>query len=281
MVPAGAVLPVLFARLGVVHFYLAVRKFLLQLHACLQRVEENSVLRLDLAVDLDDVGFGSREIALDRDFHVSARQSVKIGMTEIVLQAGLSVGLYCRSAIVRALFPPSIGFQIYRKEKSLMTRCRPGRPEKTLLLGTVSSLGRVRAMLQPFMRIIATAALLCAGTAFSGNASAQVFDFGKIDAFESLGSGTQHGGAPPKTIVDDDQRHTVLFTIIESNTEAKIHWRSKDGEQTTTIKGASVQAFQTAGEFRIEATGGENDSFKYGYVLFRLKNGKGASGDKI
>jgi hypothetical protein len=129
--------------------------------------------------------------------------------------------------------------------------------------------------LQPFVRIAATLALVCAGAVFDCRiASAQVFDFGQIDAFESLGSGTQRGGAPAKTIVDDGERHTVVFTIIESNTDAKIYWRSKDGEQTTTIKGSSVQAFQTIGQFRIEAAGGENQSFKYGYVLFRLKNDK-------
>jgi len=112
-------------------------------------------------------------------------------------------------------------------------------------------------------------------------AHAQVFDFGQIDAFESLGSGTQKGGQPAKIIVDDGDRHTVLFTVIESNTDAKIYWKSKDGEQTTTIKGSSMQAFQTNGQFRIEAAGDANHSFKYGYVLLRLKNDKNAAEDKI
>ena len=134
-----------------------------------------------------------------------------------------------------------------------------------------------RAMkLQPFIRVAAILALLCAGAPFySGNSSAQVFDFGQIDAFESMGTGTQRGGSPPKTIVDDGERHTVFFTIMESSTEAKIYWKSNDGNQTTLIRGPSVKAFQTAGEFRIEALGDENHSFKYGYVLFRLKNSKG------
>ena len=69
-------------------------------------------------------------------------------------------------------------------------------------------------------------ALICAG--LQSEARAQVFDFGQIEEFESLGSGTQKGGSPPKTIIDDGARHTVLFTILESNTEAKIHWKSKD-----------------------------------------------------
>ena len=126
--------------------------------------------------------------------------------------------------------------------------------------------------LQPFMRVAATFALLYAGAPFhSGYASAQVFDFGQIDAFESMGTGTQRGGSPPKTIVDDGERHTVFFTVLESNTEAKIYWKSTNGDQTIIIRGQSVKAFQTAGQFRIEALGDENHSFKYGYVLFRLK----------
>jgi hypothetical protein len=131
--------------------------------------------------------------------------------------------------------------------------------------------------LQPFMRVAATSALLCAGAFFhSQTASAQVFDFGQIKAFESMGTGTQRGGSPPKTIVDDGDRHTVLLTILESNAEAKIYWRSLDGDQTTLIHGSSVKAFQTNGQFRIEALGDESRSFRYGYVLFRLKNNKGS-----
>ncbi len=127
--------------------------------------------------------------------------------------------------------------------------------------------------LHPFMRVTATLALLYAGAIFhSENASAQVVDFGSIDAFESMGTGTQRGGSPPKTIVDDGERHTVFITILESNTEARIYWKSPDGDQTTVIRGPGVKAFQTVGQFKIEALGDESKSFKYGYVLFRLKN---------
>ena len=112
-------------------------------------------------------------------------------------------------------------------------------------------------------------------------ARAQVFDFGQIEEFESLGSGIQKGGSSPKTIIDDDARHTVLFTILESNTEAKIYWKSKDGSQTTIIRGQGLRAFQTIGEFRIEATGDSSRSFRYGYVLLRLKSEKGPQEDKI
>lgn len=122
-------------------------------------------------------------------------------------------------------------------------------------------------------------ALIYAG--LQSGARAQVFDFGQIEEFESLGSGTQTGGSPPKTIVDDSQRHTVLFTILDSNTEAKIYWKSKDGSQTTIMRGQGLRAFQTIGEFRIEATGDSSRSFRYGYVLLRLKSEKGAQEDRI
>ena len=126
---------------------------------------------------------------------------------------------------------------------------------------------------------VAILALLSAG--LQSPARAQVFDFGQIEEFESLGSGTQTGGSPPKTIVDDNERHTVLFTILESNTEAKIYWKSKDGSQTTIVRGQGLRAFQTIGEFRIEATGDKSRSFRYGYVLLRLKGEKGVQEDKI
>lgn len=129
---------------------------------------------------------------------------------------------------------------------------------------------------QAFILVAATLALLCISAVFdSGKASAQVFDFGQIDAFESMGTGTQRGGSAPKTIIDDGDWHTVFFTMLESNTDAKIYWKSKDGDQTTIIHGPSVKAFHTAGQFKVEALGDENHSFKYGYLLFRLKNNKG------
>jgi len=127
--------------------------------------------------------------------------------------------------------------------------------------------------IHPVMRIVVTLALLYAGATFhSENATAQVVDFGQIDALESMGTGKQRGGSPPRTIVDDGDRHTVLITILESNTEARSYWKSTDGDQTTVIRGPSVKAFRTAGQFKIEALGDENHNFKYGYVLFRLKN---------
>src|SRR5262245_37576261 len=126
--------------------------------------------------------------------------------------------------------------------------------------------------LQPFVRVATASALLSLGVLlYPGTASAQVIDFGQISSFESMGTGTQRGGAPPKTIVDDGDRHTVLFTILESSADAKIYWRSMDGDQTTLVRGSTVKAFQTAGQFKIEAIGNDSQSFKYGSVLFRLK----------
>ena len=128
--------------------------------------------------------------------------------------------------------------------------------------------------IQRFMGVVA-ALVLCASTPFHAqNASAQVFDFGQIDAFESLGSGTQRGGSAAKTLVDDDQRHVVVFTILDSDTDAKIYWRSADGNQTTLMRGQGVKVFQVLGQFKIEALGDANHSFKYGYTLFRLKDNK-------
>jgi hypothetical protein len=128
--------------------------------------------------------------------------------------------------------------------------------------------------LQMFMPIVTTVVLLCTGASFlAGNASAQVIDFNQISKFESMGTETQHGASPPKIIVDDGERHMVFITILETNTEAKIYWKPLDGglPQTTTISKRGVQAFQTAGEFRLEALGDKNHRVKYGYVLFRLK----------
>ena len=67
----------------------------------------------------------------------------------------------------------------------------------------------------------------------------------------------------------------LYMEIVESNVEAKIYWKSKDGDQTAIIHGSGVKAFQTVGIFKIEALGNEDHSFKYGYVLFRLKKSKG------
>ena len=123
--------------------------------------------------------------------------------------------------------------------------------------------------------ILVSAALSSLGAMLVvGSAGAQLIDFSKIDAFESLSTGTQSGASPPKTIADDGNRHIVLFTILEANADAKVYWRAFDGDppdRTTVISGPGVQAFQTAGEFRLETLGDESRTVKYAYMLFRLK----------
>ena len=76
---------------------------------------------------------------------------------------------------------------------------------------------------------IAALAVLCAVAVLRAeNICAQENDFGQIDKFQSLGSGTLHVGAPPKTIVDDDERHVVILTIWDADAETKVYWRSPD-----------------------------------------------------
>ena len=102
---------------------------------------------------------------------------------------------------------------------------------------------------------------------------AQEVDFSRIGGFESLGSGSVHTGSPPKTLVDDDQQHAFFLTIWDSNGDAKVYWKPLDGnqEQTTVIQGNGVRAFQTNGEFKIQAVGDGDHEVKYNYVLLHLR----------
>ncbi len=108
------------------------------------------------------------------------------------------------------------------------------------------------------------------------HASAQEIDFGQIDKFESLGTGTLQVGVAPKVIVDDAEQHTVILTIWEADAETKVHWTSPDGNmsRTTIVPGKGVQTFQTAGEFRLEAIGEPNHTVQYAYVLLHLRKHK-------
>jgi hypothetical protein len=127
---------------------------------------------------------------------------------------------------------------------------------------------------QTFLRIAATATMITTGIVFpSEDVCAQVIDFSQIDAFESMGTGTLHGASQPKTIISDAEKHTVFITIWEADTDTKVYWKSPDENlpRTSIIHATGVQAFQTAGEFKLEALGDENHSVKYGYVLLRLK----------
>ena len=121
--------------------------------------------------------------------------------------------------------------------------------------------------------VAALALLLCAGAApVSEAAYAEEIDFDRIDKFESLTTGTLRVGAPPKTIVDDGERHVVILTIWDADAETKVYWRSLDGNapKTTIIPGKGIQTFQTVGEFKLEAVGEPNREVQYGYVLLGL-----------
>ena len=102
---------------------------------------------------------------------------------------------------------------------------------------------------QAFVRVATTLALLYAGiSVLPENFCAQAIDFSQIDAFESMGTGTLRGASPPKTIVDDDERHTIFMTIWEADTDTKVYWKSLDDDlpRTTIISGSGVHVFQTA-----------------------------------
>jgi hypothetical protein len=105
------------------------------------------------------------------------------------------------------------------------------------------------------------------------NVSAQELDFGQINKFESLGKGTLNVGAPPKTIVDDGERHIVILTIWETDAETKVYWKPPDADapRTTVIPGRGIQTFQTAGEFKLEAIGEPSRKVEFGYVLLGLR----------
>jgi hypothetical protein len=100
---------------------------------------------------------------------------------------------------------------------------------------------------------------------------AQEFDLSKIDKFESLSTGTLRVGSPPKTIVDDDERHVVVLTIWDADAETKVYWRSSSGPRTTVIPGRGVQTFQTLGEFKLEAVGAPAHEVQYAYMLLGLE----------
>jgi hypothetical protein len=62
-------------------------------------------------------------------------------------------------------------------------------------------------------RIVTALALLAPAIVLAANARAQEIDFDQINKFESVGKGTLSVGEPPKTIIDDPERHVVILTI--------------------------------------------------------------------
>jgi len=123
-------------------------------------------------------------------------------------------------------------------------------------------------------QIVAALALLCAQALLPpGGARTQELDFGQINKFESLGTGTLRVGAPPKTIVDDGERHVVILTIWEADAETKVYWKPPDADasRTTIVPGKGIQTFQTAGELKLEAVGEPERRVEFGYVLLGLR----------
>jgi hypothetical protein len=114
--------------------------------------------------------------------------------------------------------------------------------------------------------------LLGALTLASATVNAEEIDFDQINKFESLATGTLHVGAPPKTLVDDGERHVVILTIWDADAETKVYWKSPDGNARTTIMpGRGIQTFQTVGEFRLEAVGEPSHRVEYGYMLLGMR----------
>ncbi len=124
-----------------------------------------------------------------------------------------------------------------------------------------------------YIRGLALAALAATVGLPPSHSNAQEMDFGRIGAFESFGTGTVHGGASPKTLVDDDEAHVVVLTIWNSEGDSKVYWKPVSGgaPQTTVIHGTGVHAFQTDGLFKIQAMGEGDHQVQYGYVLLRLR----------
>lgn len=139
---------------------------------------------------------------------------------------------------------------------------------------TMQLVSRFRVLAMNILRALTVLVLVFWGNALLSNGvSAQEINFDQINKFESLGTGTLHVGAPPKTVIDDGERHVVILTIWDADAETKVYWRSPDGNdaRTTIIPGKGIQTFQTAGVFKLEAMGEPNHEVNYGYVLLGLR----------
>ncbi len=97
--------------------------------------------------------------------------------------------------------------------------------------------------LRSFMRVAVALALLCIGLFYAGSVTAQVIDFGRLDACETMGTGTQRDGAPPKALIDDNEQHTVFFTILSPTQRPRFigsrRMESKQQSYTAKCEGIS------------------------------------------
>lgn len=116
-------------------------------------------------------------------------------------------------------------------------------------------------------------ALVAAAVVLPAGISAQEIDFGRIDKFQSLGSGVAHVGDPPKAVIDDNELHAVALTIWDADAETKITWRDADTKEarTTVMPGRGIQTFETLGVLKLEAVGEPYHRVKFGYVLLGLR----------
>ena len=145
----------------------------------------------------------------------------------------------------------------------------------SIQLGTSSRRPNSTVMMKPQnlpLSALGLALFCVAISAPSACLNAQEIDLGRIGGFNSLGNGVVKGGAPPKTLVDDNEQHALVLTIWDSDTSAKVTWKPLNGgaEQTTVIDGTAVRAFQIDGSFKIQALGDSNRQVKYDYVLLGL-----------
>jgi hypothetical protein len=98
-----------------------------------------------------------------------------------------------------------------------------------------------RLTLQSLLTVLT---LLGAVTLVSARVGAEEIDFGQINKFESIATGTLHVGKPPKIIVDDGERHVVILTIWDADAETKVYWKSPDGNARTTIIPGKARLFK-------------------------------------
>ena len=131
------------------------------------------------------------------------------------------------------------------------------------------------AVMKPKLHAVLVAlALLCAGTTLTPRqAFPQEIDFGRIDKFQSLGSGTLRVGDPPKSIVDDDEEHAIILTIWDADAQTKVYWQAPETKEprTTVMPDRGIQTFHTLGVLRLEAVGEPYHEVKYGYVSLGLR----------
>jgi hypothetical protein len=89
------------------------------------------------------------------------------------------------------------------------------------------------------LRIMTALTLFVPVIFLAADTHAQEIDFDQINKFESVGKGALNVGEPPKTIIDDGERHIVILTIWEADAETKVYWKPPDAEapRTTVIPG--------------------------------------------